>query len=154
MYRQAVEIRLRTAGTDHFSTGWSMVWLGRTLLKLQRADEAAIWLERALPVYERSIGPDDAETMRVRDNLAEAVGAQLVPRVVAAEGIDRAHRRTATGRSAAGSAVGLPAASRTRPAVPAELDRLVDAAGVPRLPAAERILHADGMAASGIVATG
>ena len=72
-FARAIEIRVRMFGEDDASVGEMCNTIALRLKDEQKLDEAMPYFERAVRIREAALGPNDAETLLSRGNLAEAL---------------------------------------------------------------------------------
>ena len=72
-FARAIEIRVRMFGEDDASVGEMCNTIALRLKDEQKLDEAMTYFERAVRIREAALGPNDAETLLSRGNLAEAL---------------------------------------------------------------------------------
>ena len=75
-YQRALDIRLKTAGPDHYKTGQTWNDLGVVYDRLGDTDRAADCYQKALDVFQRRFGPDHPQTTGVQNNLCVLYGRQ------------------------------------------------------------------------------
>ncbi|EPT04356.1 hypothetical protein FOMPIDRAFT_1084290, partial [Fomitopsis schrenkii] len=71
LHRQAIEVKERGLGTDHITTALSYNAMGKTYIRLNRLDEAEMYLQKALAIREASPRPqDEIDAAVTRENMA------------------------------------------------------------------------------------
>lgn len=73
MYNEVLRVRQTTLGEAHVQTANARLGIGRSLLELERADEAVANLEQALEAFQNSLGEEHWRVGVVRSVLGRAM---------------------------------------------------------------------------------
>ena len=71
LHRQAIDVKERGLGTDHITTALSYNAIGETYIRMNRLDDAEMYLQKARNIREASPRPqDEIDAAVTRENIA------------------------------------------------------------------------------------